>query len=206
MVAPSTPAAISHLMAAPSGLEALVSLAYISLQRAQEAFLRLPGSAVLVRYIKSSHQNDPGRTLLEIILIIFAIRTLVQSRTRSDPSGHNFVQLSEKVRERLQVLSLGLTSGLQEIDELVDEWTPDPLTDPLSEKDKAELASIPVVQGAAGPRPKLLNNGKTVVNLASYNFVGLQGNERAKERAIQTLRKYGLGSCGPPGFYGTIGK
>ena len=24
-------------------------------------------------------------------------------------------------------------------------------------------------------------------------------------RAIETLRKYGVGSCGPPGFYGTIG-
>jgi serine palmitoyltransferase len=44
-----------------------------------------------------------------------------------------------------------------------------------------------------------------VLNLASFNFTGLAGNEKIKERAIETLRKYGLGSCGPPGFYGTIG-
>jgi serine palmitoyltransferase len=44
-----------------------------------------------------------------------------------------------------------------------------------------------------------------VLNLASYNFTGLAGNENIKERAIEALRKYGVGSCGPPGFYGTIG-
>jgi len=43
-----------------------------------------------------------------------------------------------------------------------------------------------------------------VLNLASYNFTGLASNETIKERAIETLRKYGVGSCGPPGFYGTI--
>ena len=28
-------------------------------------------------------------------------------------------------------------------------------------------------------------------------------NENLKEKAIQTLRTYGVGPCGPPGFYGT---
>ena len=64
---------------------------------------------------------------------------------------------------------------------------------------------MPVVSGANGPRPKLANTGKQVLNLASYNFTGLAGNETIKMRAIETLRKYGVGSCGPPGFYGTIG-
>ncbi|KAH9037025.1 pyridoxal phosphate-dependent transferase [Lactarius hengduanensis] len=38
-----------------------------------------------------------------------------------------------------------------------------------------------------------------------YNPTGLAGNETIKVHAIETLRKYGVGSCGPPGFYGTIG-
>jgi serine palmitoyltransferase len=42
-----------------------------------------------------------------------------------------------------------------------------------------------------------------VTNLASYNFYNFVGNETLKEKAIQTLRKYGVGPCGPPGFYGT---
>jgi hypothetical protein len=43
------------------------------------------------------------------------------------------------------------------------------------------------------------------MNLASFNFTGLAGNEHIKSMAADTLRKYGLGSCGPPGFYGTFG-
>ena len=53
-----------------------------------------------------------------------------------------------------------------------------------------------------GPRCKL-SNGRTVTNLASYNYYNLVTNEQLKERAIQTLRTYGVGPCGPPGFYGT---
>jgi len=53
-------------------------------------------------------------------------------------------------------------------------------------------------------RPKLVSTGKMLLNLASFNFTGLAGNEKLKELAIQTLRKYGLGSGGPPGFYGTV--
>lgn len=86
----------------------------------------------------------------------------------------------------------------------MDEWTPEPLAQPLDPVEQNELDSLPVIQGATSPKPKLVSTGKTVLNLASYNFAGLAGNETVKERAVETLRKYGLGSCGPPGFYGTI--
>ena len=52
----------------------------------------------------------------------------------------------------------------------------------------------------------MVGSQKGTVNLASFNFTGLAGNEHIKQRAVDTLRKYGLGSCGPPGFYGTLGK
>lgn len=68
-----------------------------SLEALETGFYKIPGSQVLARYVKSSHQNDPGRTLLEVILLIFAIRTLLQSRTRADNSGKHFIQFSEKV-------------------------------------------------------------------------------------------------------------
>ena len=93
----------------------------------------------------------------------------------------------------------------QEVDKLVDEWTPEPLGAPLTPEEQIDLASVLVVAGANGPRPKLANTGKQVLNIASYNFTGLAGNEIIKERAIETLRKLGVGSCGPPGFSGTIG-
>ncbi len=53
-----------------------------------------------------------------------------------------------------------------------------------------------------GPKVKLAT-GRTVTNLASYNFYNFNANEQIKEKAIQTLRTYGVGPCGPPQFYGT---
>jgi serine palmitoyltransferase len=68
-----------------------------TLGTAQIIFDKLPGSAVIQRYVKSSHQNDPGRTLLELILVVFAIRTLLQSRTRAEKSGKHFIKFSGNV-------------------------------------------------------------------------------------------------------------
>lgn len=42
-----------------------------------------------------------------------------------------------------------------------------------------------------------------MTNLASYNYYNFNANEQIKEKAIQTLRTYGVGPCGPPQFYGT---
>lgn len=77
-------------------LEPVFAFLSYSLQTLETTFYRLPGSAVVARYVESSHQNDPGRTLLEVILIIFAIRTLLQSRTRAERAGGHFIQFSDK--------------------------------------------------------------------------------------------------------------
>jgi len=45
-----------------------------------------------------------------------------------------------------------------------------------------------------------------VLNFSSNDFLGFSQNERLKEISRETLRKYGCGSCGPRGFYGTIDK
>ncbi|TFK52851.1 serine palmitoyltransferase [Heliocybe sulcata] len=179
---------MSSAMASTSAnLEPLFSFLAQSYTTIENGFNRVPGSAVIARYVRSSHQNDPGRTLLELVLAVFAIWTLLQSRTRADKGDRHFIQFSEK-----------------EVDELVNEWTPEPLAEPLSPQEQAELDSIPVIAGAQGPRPRLANTGKTVLNFTGTNFTGLAGNDDIKNKAIETLRKYGLGSCGPPGFYGTV--
>lgn len=80
-----------------SSVDALSAFLTYSLSNLQYAFSKVPGSAVLVRYVKSSHQNDPGRTVLELILVAFAIFTLLQSRTRADRNGKHFIKFDEKV-------------------------------------------------------------------------------------------------------------
>ncbi|XP_044470421.1 long chain base biosynthesis protein 1-like isoform X2 [Mangifera indica] len=60
----------------------------------------------------------------------------------------------------------------------------------------------PVLESAAGPHTII--NGKEVVNFASANYLGLIGHEKLLESCTSALEKYGVGSCGPRGFYGTI--
>jgi hypothetical protein len=63
-------------------------------QSARQQFHRLPGSAIFVRYVKSSYQNDPVRSALELFLVIFAIRYLLAPKYSTKPGK---VVLSEDV-------------------------------------------------------------------------------------------------------------
>lgn len=54
----------------------------------------------------------------------------------------------------------------------------------------------------SAPKSKLAN-GRTVTNLATYNHFNFINNDALKDHAVKTLRTYGVGPCGPPGFYGT---
>jgi serine palmitoyltransferase len=70
---------------------------------------------------------------------------------------------------------------------------------------------VPTIHGGLSPRPRISLPGspdktREVLNLASYNFADLAGSKEVEEAAIRTLREYGVGSCSPPGFYGTIGE
>ncbi|BGO91522.1 hypothetical protein NBRC10512_003183 [Rhodotorula toruloides] len=181
--------------------EQLVSALAYSLNRLGDLTSRVPGSAIAWRYLKASHQDDPFRTVLELLLVFFIVRTYLMARTKGESSGKNFVALSEK-----------------EIDELVTEWVPEPLLPPNQETP----LHPPIIVGATGARPKVIfpqpgqdphdpenplsldQPGKQVINLASANFAGLAANEKIKEKAVQALRRYGVGSCGPAGFYGTF--
>ena len=45
---------------------------------------------------------------------------------------------------------------------------------------------------------------KEVLNVSSFDFLGMSSNAAVKDAAKNALDKYGCGSCGPRGFYGTI--
>lgn len=92
----------------------------------------------------------------------------------------------------------------QEIDELIDDWQPVPLVPELTDLERRTLDSVPTVYGQNGTHARLSPGGKPVINLSVYDWLGFVENDRLKETAIKTLREYGVGSCGPMGFYGTI--
>lgn len=96
-----------------------------------EQFQRIPGSAIFLRYVKSSYQNDPVRSAVELLLVLFAIRYLLAPKYSTKP---NYVKFSE-----------------EEIDDLVEEWTPEPLVGKVTEAEKQELERRAVIVGYVHP-------------------------------------------------------
>lgn len=64
-------------------------------------------------------------------------------------------------------------------------------------------AEGPCVVRGSGPWIELHDVGR-VFNLSSSNYLGLSQRPEIKEACIRAIEKYGVGSCGPRGFYGTI--
>jgi hypothetical protein len=81
------PAPLVHIVASISALINLLST----------AFHKIPGSPIIIRYIRSSYQNDPWRSLLEVLLVAFALRTVLKGRTRGDGQSKSFIKFSDKV-------------------------------------------------------------------------------------------------------------
>ncbi|XP_040272873.1 serine palmitoyltransferase 1 [Bufo bufo] len=134
---------------------------------------------VLVEMVQAFYEAPAYHLILEGFLILWIIR-LIFSKTyklqqRSD--------LTEKEKE-----------------ELIDDWHPDPLVPPVS-KDHPAL-NYNIVSGP--PSHKIVVNGKECINFSSFNFLGLLDNDRVKSAALASLKKYGVGTCGPRGFYGTF--
>lgn len=155
-----------------------------SLYLIRDSFYRIPGSDILIRYVKNSHQNDPIRTFIEGLLVLFAIWYFTGKTYHPDS---NAVTLTER-----------------EVDDLVEEWQPEELVSPPSADELAEIERIPTIIGSVGPKVKVKSlPGKSIIHLGSYNFLDLLHNADIKANAQKVLRNYGVGACGPPGFYGT---
>ena len=76
-----------------------------SINEITNRFQKVPGSAMLIRYIQSSYQDDPVRSAIELILVIFFVRYLLAPSYST--TKQNFVTLTEdvsKLRRELSVL------------------------------------------------------------------------------------------------------
>lgn len=88
----------------------------------------------------------------------------------------------------------------KEKEELISDWQPEPLV-PDTPPDHPALHPL-VIEKKAGKH--VLIDGKEYLNASSLNFLGFVGDERIENAAEKAIMKYGVGSCGPRGFYGTI--
>ncbi|XP_015795345.1 serine palmitoyltransferase 1 [Tetranychus urticae] len=83
---------------------------------------------------------------------------------------------------------------------LIDEWKPEPLAPDIPSDHYALNPKI--VTSKYGKH--IIVDGKKCLNLATHNYLGLSDEKSLEDAALNGLRKYGVGSCGPRGFYGTV--
>lgn len=92
------------------------------------------------------------------------------------------------------------TPAEDEVQKKLAEWEPEPL-----------ITKPPVNHPFLYPRhvtsrvgKRIIVDGKDCLNMGTHNYLGLTENNEIDKEAIATVRKYGVGSCGPRGFYGTV--
>ena len=92
-------------------------------------------------------------------------------------------------------------SGLsaKEEEELIAEWTPDPLVPPCEDPPQEN----PDITDGTATRTICIN-GAERLNLATTSFHGMNGHKSCIESALSAIDKYGVGACGPRAFYGTL--
>ena len=110
-----------------------------------ELFQKLPGSAMFLRYVKNSYQDDPIRSAIELFLLLFALRYLLAPAYSTQKKS--YVKLSDQVWPPSVDRAMRTTHSSQEIDELVEDWTPEPLVAPLTAFEDAETEKKPVIAG-----------------------------------------------------------
>ena len=154
--------------------------------------LRIPGGPYIIHYINKSYDDDPYRTWVEIGLVLYAIYYYLSKPRQKKGLQSNRPKLSP-----------------QEVDSLIDEWQPELLVENTElSKQSWRLASIPeIVDGGIDTHIDLTRNfGKerfnNVFNMASNNFLQMSKWPEVIELVKKTIKNYGVGACGPAGFYG----
>lgn len=89
----------------------------------------------------------------------------------------------------------------KEEEELIAEWMPEPLVPTPPEPDHPAL-NTRTIYGKVG-RYIDLGSGEKVLNLGGHSYLNLGERPEVENCALQCLHQYGVGSCGPRGFYGT---
>mmetsp|Transcript_5439 Transcript_5439/g.13803 ORF Transcript_5439/g.13803 Transcript_5439/m.13803 type:complete len:493 (+) Transcript_5439:269-1747(+) len=145
----------------------------------EQAFMLSPTVEQLLRALVS---RLDVHLFIEGIFVAVICYLLFQKSYK--PRGVNAEALSEK-----------------EIDELCDAWQPEPLVSGAFAQQQIPREER-IVSEHSGAMVKI--NGESHVNFCSYDFLNFLDEERVKDACEAAIRKYGVGSCGPRGFYGTI--
>ncbi|XXQ36187.1 Aminotransferase class I/classII domain-containing protein [Plasmodiophora brassicae] len=130
-------------------------------------------------YIQATFNENPGHVIIETACIA-AIFYLLFHR-RFDPGEQQKLSLKEE-------------------EELLKEWVPQPLTPTVSKPFAPPVMTSATENGFV----TVASETAKKLNLSTCDFLGLSGMQSIKDACKQTIMQYGVGSCSPRGFYGTV--
>eukprot|EP00817_Percolomonadidae_sp_ATCC50343_P001407 CAMPEP_0117424186 /NCGR_PEP_ID=MMETSP0758-20121206/4656_1 /TAXON_ID=63605 /ORGANISM="Percolomonas cosmopolitus, Strain AE-1 (ATCC 50343)" /LENGTH=483 /DNA_ID=CAMNT_0005207815 /DNA_START=17 /DNA_END=1468 /DNA_ORIENTATION=- len=138
----------------------------------------------IIEFIKEELLLHPYRFVFDLILLVFTAWVIFKPSYKLPKD----VELSK-----------------EEAEELLEEWNPKPLTPAISEDTISNFKrNRIVVNGFPGAYIKLTSPvQKEVINFGTNNFLNLSENEENIANAREAIKFYGVGSCGPRGFYGS---
>ncbi|CAG5089431.1 Oidioi.mRNA.OKI2018_I69.PAR.g12214.t1.cds [Oikopleura dioica] len=79
---------------------------------------------------------------------------------------------------------------------LIDEWEPEPLVPIVEEPQDRIVKQL--------PGSKIIVDGDECLDFGSFDFLGLNKDEAVVQSGMEGIKDYGVGSCGPRGFFGTF--
>ena len=129
--------------------------------------------------------RSPAPKLI-VTLLVLAIATFLFRSRRKKPAKKVFEPPAELVAEKVAA------------------FDPVPLCPEITEQAKLILSHPVVLEACADKYVRVKGYSKPLLNFATMDFLGFGRREEQKQAALNTLNKYGCGSCGPRGFYGTI--
>ena len=124
-------------------------------------------------------EQDPGHLLLEVLCL--GIILYLWHRRPYDPKDDDHLTPQEE-------------------EELIRAWKPEPLAQPPPPN--LALRSTPIVSSYDHQHVNIA--GRQYVNWVATNWLGVSSLPQVKAACRETIEKYGVGSCGPRGFYGSF--
>jgi serine palmitoyltransferase len=160
----------------------------LTLEEVKELIIHFPENYRV--WWNNLYRESPIHVLIETGLVLF-IFWLIFIRRTVDPK-----KASKQNLEKLTP---------QEVDWLVKTWQPEPLVPDLTEQQIEQNAGMVCVTGTSRDGYITVEGIKgQVLNLSSFDYLGLSAFDSVQRKIQDALNKYGCGSCGPRGFYGTI--
>jgi len=159
----------------------------LTLERVKDLFLHAP--RYYNQWWRNLYAEAPLHILIETGMILFIIWLMFIRRTVDPKKSSKNDKLS-----------------IKEVEWLVETWEPEPLVPALTESQVAVSKSKVIVDGYKNGYLTIRGIDVPVLNVSSFDFLGLGQDASVKNVSKEALAKYGCGSCGPRGFYGTIDK